>query len=843
MTLGDMALQRLHNAFGKSRIVFWEDADGEFANDITTYEPVDGEVVIVDHNEFAVKRRVLLDEPRGKFLLYRAGGAPERAVDFLLDIKLASANFSNSRAAEWAQECGVPLEHEDVLDAHAALANDAATKTRLTALFSGSDWLSATVTSNDVALALLAAACGIDSAPHRVDARRKVALAIVKGYALGDSQAWNAIELGGLEGVLWRELRSGFGYASDEPGVSDFALACVTSACSNVTGDAPSLNTEASVLLSDMSQNTSHRRAFEELMRKTQGFLEDKYHLRGLDWATLVDNPYLPQVDRWVVKGLANQVANGIDCSESIRSAVAKRKFTPWYGESEASYNALAAASALIAGCKQFDDEKALAENADDIIARYVTSWYVVDGSYRRFHEALGRDLLCDFSAVRKAVEPRYGRFLADLAATWQVKVVEAGAWPPTDGVTLQRRCYADVAMQSYGERVAVIISDALRYEAGAELAWLLENGSPRYQATIAPMLAMAPTYTQLGMAALLPCKELGIDISSQGAIVDGMSATGIANRDKILSQADVGGLAVQASDLLHGGFNGQEQADLLYVYHNRIDETGDAAKSEREVFKATRDAFVEIRKLVKMLLAQEYDSVLITADHGFLYQDGDPAGFMYVDDSLLSAAVAAGDGSRTRRFALGKSLHDSDQMMRFSAAQLGLVGDFEVWIPKGIRRMRLQGSGARFVHGGMTLEEAVVPVVSVQGDATPKKRKPVGVQVLKGGKSVITGNSLKVKLYQTEPVSDARTPLHLRVGLYDEDGNAVSTVKQLDLASESRDDAARMTEVELVLSAGVQHGAKLTFKVEGRWGSTSSYTTRDTAEYKVRHNFGQDFF
>ena len=226
MTLGDMALQRLHNAFDKSRIVFWEDADGEFADDITTYEPADGEVVIVDHNEFAVKRRVLLDEPRGKFLVYRAGGAPERSVDFLLDIKLASANFSNSRAAEWAQECGMPLEHEKVLDAHAALANDVATKTRLTTLFSGSNWLNDNVNDSDVELALLAAACGVDTAPHRVDARRKVALAIVKGYALGDRQAWSAIELGGLEGILWRELRSGFGYASDEPGVSDFYLTC-----------------------------------------------------------------------------------------------------------------------------------------------------------------------------------------------------------------------------------------------------------------------------------------------------------------------------------------------------------------------------------------------------------------------------------------------------------------------------------------------------------------------------------------------------------------------------------------------------------------------------------------
>ena len=843
MTLGYMAQQRLKTAFGKGRIVFWEDADGEFADDIASFESDGVEVVVIAGNEFAVKRRVLLDEPDTKFLLYRAGGAPENREDFLLDVKLANMNFSNSRAAEWAQECGVPLEYENVLDGHVGLASVPAVKASLNTLFSNSSWLDDGTSKDDVELAILAAACGVDTAPHRIDARRRVALAVVKGYALDSREPWDAIRLGALESVLWRELRAGFGYVSEEPGVSDFALSCVTSACSNITGDAPSLNTEASVLLSDMSQNTSHRRAFEELMRKTQGFLEDKYQLRGLSRAALIDNPFLPQVDRWIVEGIASQVANGEDCSEEIRATVAKRKFTPWYGEAEASYDALAAAASLIAGCRRFDDEKALAEDASSILSRYVDSWCEIDAGYRRFHEALGHDLLSDFSDVRKAVEPRYGRFLGDLAALWQAKVTEAGQWPPTNSVTLQRRFYPDVAMQSYGERVAVIISDALRYESGAELTFLLENGSPRYQATITPMLAMAPTYTQLGMAALLPGDALGIEIATQGATVDGMSAAGLANRDKILSKGDVTGLCVQASDLLHGGFVGQESADLLYVYHNRIDETGDAAKSEREVFKATRDAFGEIRKLVKMLVAEDYDTVLITADHGYLYQDGDPSGFMYVDDSLLSAAVTAGDGSRTRRFALGKSLHDSDQMMRFSAAQLGLAGDFEVWIPKGIRRMRLQGSGARFVHGGITLQEAVVPVISVAGGgAAPKKRKPVGVQVLKGGKSVITGNSLKVKLYQTEPVSEARTPLHLRVGLYDEDGNAVSTVKQLDLASESADDAARMTEVELVLAAGVEHGAKLTFKVEGRWGTTSSYTTRDTAEYKVRRSFGMDF-
>lgn len=122
MALGNMALERLRAAFDGSRIVFWEDADGEFADDVASLG-LDGiEVIAVTGKGFAVKRRVLLDEPEGRFLIYRAGGAPAPSEDFLLDVKLASAGFSNSRAAEWAQECGIPAGFEGLLDSHIALA-------------------------------------------------------------------------------------------------------------------------------------------------------------------------------------------------------------------------------------------------------------------------------------------------------------------------------------------------------------------------------------------------------------------------------------------------------------------------------------------------------------------------------------------------------------------------------------------------------------------------------------------------------------------------------------------------------------------------------------------------
>ncbi len=74
-------------------------------------------------------------------------------------------------------------------------------------------------------------------------------------------------------------------------------------------------------------------------------------------------------------------------------------------------------------------------------------------------------------------------------------------------------------------ERIFVIISDALRYEAGIELAEKLRS---RLNADIStsPMQAAIPTYTQLGMACLLPGTVTRID--DQGTVyVDGIPARG----------------------------------------------------------------------------------------------------------------------------------------------------------------------------------------------------------------------------------------------------------------------------------------------------------------------------
>jgi hypothetical protein len=66
------------------------------------------------------------------------------------------------------------------------------------------------------------------------------------------------------------------------------------------------------------------------------------------------------------------------------------------------------------------------------------------------------------------------------------------------------------------------------------------------------------------------------------------------------------------------------------------------------------------------------------------------------------------------RRFVLGRGLQADSGLRKFSSAELGLTGDLEALIPKSINRLRLKGSGSRFVHGGASLQEVVIPVLRV---------------------------------------------------------------------------------------------------------------------------------
>jgi hypothetical protein len=129
-----------------------------------------------------------------------------------------------------------------------------------------------------------------------------------------------------------------------------------------------------------------------------------------------------------------------------------------------------------------------------------------------------------------------------------------------------------------------------------------------------------------------------------------------------------------------------------------------------------------------------------------------------------------------------------------------------DVLVPKSINRLRIKGSGARFVHGGATLQEVVVPVVRVN-----KRRQSTTTQVdidIIKSTDRITTNILAVSFIQTELVTEQVLPRKLRALIMAEDGEVLSDqfVYTFDVAEGSE----RQREVK--------HRFQLSAKASGKY-------------------------
>ena len=110
---------------------------------------------------------------------------------------------------------------------------------------------------------------------------------------------------------------------------------------------------------------------------------------------------------------------------------------------------------------------------------------------------------------------------------------------------------------------------------------------------------------------------------------------------------------------------------------------------------------------------------------------------------------------------------------MHFTAEKLNLSGDVEVLIPKSINRIRIKGAGSRYVHGGATLQEIVIPLLKV----TKKRQdttKQVDVDIIKSTDKITT-NILAVSFLQTDLVSEKILPRQIRSAIYADDGEILS--------------------------------------------------------------------
>lgn len=822
-------LPHLEQRFESQRLVFWHDGDGEYASEFGSLELEGVTTIQVENNEYAVKNRLLHEEPNTKFLIYRAGSVPDGIGDWLLDLELAYGVFTADHTALVRQDLGIEGPGvDDVLREHDKFFRAGKRVQALKAI----------LIADDNADQLRAKMCAI-----LVGQREYSMLELTRTLLIENSQQettkYQALVDQRLDSFHWQGVAKIYGYQSSEPSVDDFALWLFRQAINGFNSETPGGLRNIQLDFASLRNDRRSASALAKLAERAAENLDYADSIQNTELADLKGNDLFEDVERKIVSILAQAVVDRTMSPREVDEMIRSRQSSLWVDGYRELYTAIGSASELIGALAtgRYD-----INSFDDGLERYRREWFRVDQLYRQFHcAARTTEYAGALEALRAEVEKLYAnRFLYDLGNSWQQQVDAAETWR---SMTLNSQMqffndYVEPIIRKGNRKAVVLISDAMRYEVADELGSRIRQ-EDRFDATLEAMLGVIPSYTQLGMAALLPHKAIGHSHGGDPVVVDGQRSDGTANRNKILAPVD--GFAIQAEEVL--AMPRSELRDLyaahqvLYVYHNRIDAAGDKASTERQVFEATDDALRELVDLVKRLTNANATNILVTADHGFLYQDTPLADAFYLSTKPQGDDLVVVN----RRYVLGRGLKDDPAFRMFDPEQVGLASDLEVQIPKSIHRIKLPGAGSRFVHGGASLQEIVIPVLAIN-----KKRKsdtrPVNVEVLPETNKITTGQ-LVVRLFQSEPVSEKVQPRTLRAGIYVGE-TLISNQPELVFDQPSGDARDRYQEARMLLSQDADefNNRSVEFRLEEQIPGTTQWRVYQRAQYLLRRSFTSDF-
>jgi uncharacterized protein (TIGR02687 family) len=842
MPASPAATSRIHEsldtALARKRVVLWYDPNGEWTSEFDDYQPGAAEKRRVEGNEFSVKVAISRAPLEQRFLLYLPIAKPPEQGNWLLDLLLAGHEFTADRASLDIQEAGLTLEFKELAQQHKAFFRSPVRNTKLKELLRPNDDEAA------VRLNMLAVL-----AKQQADIDKLLLHAFSQldpANPDGDDPVEALYGNHQLSRHFWRAVGEKFGYACPEPNLRDFAVALFNSVSS--IGPSGDLLPHCQVFLSIWKDSLSARPAFEQWSDHLARVLHVEEQLNDApDSYDPDDDDSYELIERFVLSRLLQRFQGDATDAELLR-AIRNRSNSCWFEKHQHGYSALEQAISFRGLLAKADLQ---VPNFEEGLQRYCNGWWRLDQAYRRciFHARTYQQpgLL---KPLRDWLESQYvNNVLLPLTNRWSDQVAGLTSWGSS---TLPRQKdfhmrYVHAPLSSKGlKRLFVVISDALRYEAARDFADRLNSQAGKgWQAEVDGLLGVLPSFTKLGMAALLPGAQLGLNSAESSALVDGQSTSSTEDRDKLLKAYAKGrAKAIKAEDFLglatsKDGAELTRDHDLIVIYHNRIDRIGDKRESEADTCQAVEHTFDDLEQILRKIASLKGSQAVITADHGFLFQQ-EP-----VDANDRAQFPPATELSfKNRRFALGTGIKPSSGQKVFSADALGLSGNWEAVFPLGLDRFPRSGSGSRFVHGGTSLQEILVPVIRLKRERKDESRV-VEAELLRVPAKITMGK-LSFGLFQLEPLEPKkRLPLQLRIGLYAKADGALLCAHRtvlLDSAASEAREREQQVVLELSNAADDYNNQTLELRLERQLDGVATPVPYKTVELKLQRPFGSDF-
>lgn len=778
-------IDRLNAEFtGETRkLVFWYDDKAEFAEDMETVELQNAKIYYLQpDNQFYTKYFLERVDKTTNYLIYAPFPKPDVRDNHLEDTMLYSRRFFADRASLLSVDLGIEEKYKPVIEKHIKFF---ANKERTQRFY---DLEIENFNEENILVGLLSAVC-----KARTCSFEEVVRIVLTDGELVDNAFLQEFEKYDLLSAFWQLCEQHFGYTDTKPSLERLLVTLfVTYTGRYVQAELPAAwrsfvsykSGNIIAFLDSLMNSVLYRDKYDALSAHVAKGLNVLSTFAGMRVDDLVECDTFLAVDqvlvKWLIGRLVSEDIGAIVNGFTIPELCEKRAKMHFGRKTGKTYQMLSSAYSMV---KKADYHAA--DGLKPIIDRYLAADYNMDQQYRKFYYYYDQlESTESFEPLRELVENIYtNEYLACLLPAWNAGIQQDAAFSV---IPLQRDFY-NANLRYTKERTVVIISDAMRYEVGQELFARMQD-DPKCTAKLSVQLSVLPSYTRLGMAALLPHKTLEMTDDFQ-VLADGILCDNLAGRQQVLQSYNPDSVCVQFDDIKN--LKVAELRDVLtkrqiiYVYHNQIDARGDKANTEDEVFHACEEAVQEIMDLIhRISVSGNTYHFIVTADHGFIYKR----------DKLTESDKISGKSAEkafvNRRFLVSKAALEDDGIDHMSMGRvLGNEDSKVVSYPVSSNVFKVAGGGANYVHGGSSPQEMLVPVLEFKmerGHMETKNAEIALVSIVHKITNLITS----MDFIQSDAVSDTVKAAKYRIFFLSEDNEKISN--ENSYVADSREENAQ---------------------------------------------------
>jgi uncharacterized protein (TIGR02687 family) len=793
-------------------IMFWYDPEQSFVDCLDSLSLIckrNGREAKVLHHTSYFKTKYLLEheDQTSNFLVYMPCENPsdmgQHHLNRLIDIETYAERFRADELSLYMEECQINnYSVYDTLKSSLDFFKNRERRSKFVVHFVESNVSDDDITEYKDMIHKCMITTVVGSA--KVDLEDVLIWILAKWLDEEDNQLWNQIEKMWLASVFWQWCEQSLWYSGNQEFLSLWK-SLIFSAMSYETKSNTWIgeNSKYVVLsgslatryLQNWIKRADYNSIYTNLLESTESQLQldeyankiaSEYEIRSY-WTVL---PFFDKCAlRYCLQVLQQE---HISDPHHITAIIERRKhISLWFADYCHSYWAFSTLVDLLSKISVYEKILSNWSSTISLWDAYQTQLYEIDQLYRTWLFYYDKTKHQEaFKQLSENIENRYAYWVRKLNTNRNDMLIHEGVidkrslpWIKSQQNFRIDTVKKNTAVDAKFTKAIVIISDGLRFEVAQELSDRLRQEA-RWDVLLETMLGVIPSYTQLGMASLLPQTKLTFNENHQTktVMVDNILSSWIENRKRLLSSANAKATAIKWSDLDQMKVKEEQvpfmrEYDIVYIYHDVIDSAWE--KDEHSIPEMANKAIEELQVIIKRCSDTfNFSQIFVTADHGFLYNR------WKLEVSDLASRVNSKDVLIDwKRFWF--SADKEENQININMGYLWM-NNLYCFSPKADLRYQKQWKVPQYIHWWASLQEVCVPlIVYHHKKAGTQKNDQFWIYTtlqLISKPRIITTNEFILTFFQPDPITEKMKNAEYTIWLRnDSSGKKVSNIKTIN--------------------------------------------------------------